>query len=101
MEGKPRKVLTTREAKQQLPSLLATFRTEGADVEPVVFGTHRRAEGVVLSYARYLQLLDGRDRVRAILDDRTAAGVGMDEEETMRLALEAQAAARRERAEEV
>jgi antitoxin StbD len=95
MDRKPHEVLATREAREQLPSLLSAFRAEGANAEPVVIGAHRRPEGVVLSYARYLQLLEGRERVRTILDDRAAAGIEMDDDEALRLAVSEQHAARR------
>jgi PHD/YefM family antitoxin component YafN of YafNO toxin-antitoxin module len=87
-------VLPTREARSKLPSLLAVFRARGADADPVVIGAHRRPEAVVLSYARYLALLSGRERVKAILADRRAAGPGMSEEESMRMAVEEQHASR-------
>ncbi len=94
MSRKPHEVLATREAREQLPSLLAVFRAEGANAEPVVIGARRRPEGVVLSYERYLQLLEGRERVHTILTER-AAGSGMDEDEALRLAVEEQHTARR------
>jgi PHD/YefM family antitoxin component YafN of YafNO toxin-antitoxin module len=87
-------VLSTREARSKLPSLLAGFRARGADADPVVIGAHRRPEAVVLSYARYLALLSGRERVKAILADRRAAGPGMGEEDSMRIAVEEQHASR-------
>lgn len=95
MKRKPHEVLATREAREQLPSLLAQFRAAGVDAEPVVIGAHRRPEGVVLSYERYLQLLEGRERVRTILADRAARGEGMDDDEAQRLAVSEQRAARR------
>lgn len=95
MDRNPHEVLATREAREQLPSLLSAFRAEGVNAEPVVIGAHRRPEGVVLSYERYLQLLEGRERVRTILDDRAAAGIEMDDDEALRLAVSEQHAARR------
>jgi PHD/YefM family antitoxin component YafN of YafNO toxin-antitoxin module len=95
MATKPHEVLATREAREQLPSLLARFRSVGAKAEPVVIGAHRRPEGVVLSYERYLQLLAGRERVRTILDDRAAAAREIDEDEALRLAVAEQHASRR------
>lgn len=95
MKRKPHEVLATREARAQLPSLLAQFRQAGADAEPVIIGARRRPEGVVLSYERYLQLLEGRERVRTILAHRAVAGKGMDEDEALRLAVSEQHAARR------
>jgi PHD/YefM family antitoxin component YafN of YafNO toxin-antitoxin module len=88
-------VLPTREARAKLPSLLAGFRARGADADPVVIGAHRRPEAVVLSYERYLAMLSGRERVKAILADRRAAGPGMSENEAMRVAVKEQHASRR------
>jgi antitoxin StbD len=87
-------VLPTREARSKLPSLLAGFRARGVNADPVVIGAHRRPEAVVLSYARYLALLSGRERVKAILAAGRAAGSGMGEEDSMRLAVEEQHASR-------
>jgi antitoxin StbD len=87
-------VLPTREARAKLPSLLAGFRARGAEADPVVIGAHRRPEAVVLSYERYLAMLSGRERVKAILADRRAAGGGMGEDDAMRVAVEEQHAAR-------
>lgn len=95
MQRKPHEVLATREAREQLPSLLAEFREAGAQAEPVVIGARRRPEGVVLSYERYLQLLEGRERVRTILAERAVGGAGMDEDEALRMAVDEQHAARR------
>lgn len=91
----PHEILATREARERLPSLLAEFRAAGPDAEPVVIGAHRRPEGVVLSYERYLQLLEGRERIRAMLDRRAAAGPGTDEDEAMDMAVSEQHASRR------
>lgn len=88
-------VLPTREARAKLPSLLAGFRARGADADPVVIGAHRRPEAVVLSYERYLVMLSGRERVKAILADRRAVGPGMGEDEAMRVAVKEQHASRR------
>ena len=95
MPRRPHDVLATREAREQLPTLLAGFRAAGAAAEPVVIGAHRRPEGVVLSYDRYLQLLDGRARIRTILAGRAATGDAMGEDEAMRLAVSERRAARR------
>ncbi len=91
-------VLPTREARSKLPSMLAGFRALGADADPVVIGAHRRPEAVVLSYERYLALLGGRERVKAILADRRAAFAeteGMGEDQAIEIAVRAQHASRR------
>ena len=49
----------------------------------------------MLSYERYLAMLSGRERVKAILADRRAAGPDMSEEEAMPIAVQEQHAARR------
>jgi PHD/YefM family antitoxin component YafN of YafNO toxin-antitoxin module len=87
MARNPHDVLATREARAQLPAMLAGFRKAGADAEPVVIGARRRPEAVVLSYERYLQLAGGRERVAAVLDEQTrAAGETLDAEAAMQLA---------------
>lgn len=88
-------VLPTREARSKLPSMLAGFRARGADADPVVIGAHRRPEAVVLSYERYLGLLTGRERVKAILADRRASAEGMGEDEAMEIAVREQHTSRR------
>lgn len=87
MARNPHDVLATREARAQLPAMLAGFRKAGADAEPVVIGARRRPEAVVLSYERYLQLVGGRERVAAVLDEQArAAGETLDAEAAMELA---------------
>jgi hypothetical protein len=48
----------------------------------------------VLSYERYLALLSGRERVKAVLADRRASTEGMGEDEAMELAVQEQQASR-------
>ncbi|GAB2705863.1 hypothetical protein BKA24_000526 [Microbacterium marinum] len=84
-------VLPTSEARAALPDALRRFRSEGALAQPVVFGGHRRAEGVVIPFELYAELLpviedleiahQVRERVAAgqsgSLSD-IAAGLGLD-----------------------
>ncbi len=88
-------VLPTREARAQLPSMLAGFRARGAEADPVVIGAHRRPEAVVLSYERYLALLSGREQIKAILADHRSSAEGMGEDEAMEIAVREQHASRR------
>jgi antitoxin StbD len=88
-------VLPTREARAKLPSMLAGFRARGAEADPVVIGAHRRPEAVVLSYERYLALLSGRERVKALLADRRTSAEVMGEDEAMELAVREQHSSRR------
>jgi PHD/YefM family antitoxin component YafN of YafNO toxin-antitoxin module len=98
MSRKPHEVLATREARAQLPALLERFRQDGADAEPVVIGAHRRPEAVVLSYARYLKLAGGRERVAAALEQQASeATETLDPDEAMQLANRELHAMRRER----
>ncbi len=46
-------VIPSAEARDQLSSYLRLFRETGGQAEPVVFGSHRKPEGVILSYERY------------------------------------------------
>jgi antitoxin StbD len=41
-------VLTTRDAREQLPRIVAGFRAAGASAQPVVLGAHRRPEAVLV-----------------------------------------------------
>lgn len=50
-------VLPTSEARTALPDALRRFRAEGALAQPVIFGGHRRAEGVVIPFELYTELL--------------------------------------------
>jgi len=50
-------VLPTSEARAALSLTLDRFRREGVTAVPVVFGSHRKPEGVVLPYAMFERLL--------------------------------------------
>ena len=50
-------VLPSREARTEIPKALRRFRVEGASAEPVVFGSHRRPEAVVIPFELYSALL--------------------------------------------
>lgn len=65
--------VTTTEARTALSQVLASFRERGAAAEPLVFGDHRRPEGVVLPYQVYVQIEDAVDQLRL-----EAAGGVMD-----------------------
>jgi len=49
---------TIRDARRNLTSHVARFRSEGLDAEPVVFGDHRRPEAVLLPHVTFELLLD-------------------------------------------
>jgi antitoxin StbD len=48
---RPSHVLTTSEAREQVPALAQRFREQGADAEIVFFGPHRRAAGAIVPIA--------------------------------------------------
>lgn len=48
----------TSQARSELTSTVQRFRTEGAAAQPVVFGSHRKPEAVILPYAAYEALLE-------------------------------------------
>jgi hypothetical protein len=56
--------VTTTEARTALSRTLERFRERGAGAEPLVFGDHRRPEGVVLPYEVFVQLQDHIDQLR-------------------------------------
>lgn len=49
-------VLTSAQAREVLGSTLKRFRKEGATAEPVVFGSHRKPEAVVIPGELYAAL---------------------------------------------
>ena len=51
-------VETISDTRAALTTVVARFRKEGAQAEPVVFGDHRKPEAVLLSYETYQILLD-------------------------------------------
>ena len=81
----PSEVLAMKEARQGLPGLSRCFAERGAAAAPVYFGAHRRPTGVMLSYQRYLGLLELVDDLVAALDvrlrDASDAGERMTLEE--------------------
>jgi hypothetical protein len=69
-------VLPTSEARGEMSATLVRFRREGLAAEPVVFGSHRRAEGVVLPFALFEAVRGAIEEVRtaALLEARMADG---------------------------
>jgi antitoxin StbD len=66
----PAEVLPTSEARKALSKTSREFEEKGAKAKPVFFGAHRRPAGVMLSYERYLQLLDRIDDLAIALQVR-------------------------------
>jgi len=87
-------VLPSGDARVALPAALRRFRTDGALAEPVVFGSHRKAEAVVIPFALYERLLPAIEdleiaeliRTRAAEGDAVpladvAASIGLDSDD--------------------
>ncbi len=49
-------ILPSREARTEIPKALRRFREEGATADPVIFGSHRRPEAVVIPFELYTAL---------------------------------------------
>lgn len=62
-------VVPSREARMALSAVLARFRK--GDRTPMVFGSHRRAEAVVVPYEEWVRMTAVREQVEA--DQRLAA----------------------------
>jgi PHD/YefM family antitoxin component YafN of YafNO toxin-antitoxin module len=78
MRARGMQILPTGEARQALTKFLKVFREEGADAEPIFFGSHRKPEAVVLSYEAYDALLDALDDalIAQQVKDRDASDTG-------------------------
>lgn len=50
--------VSTTEARETLTATVRRFREKGATAEPVVFGSHRKPEAVVMPYEQYTALRD-------------------------------------------
>ena len=50
------------EAREELSRALARFRKEGVASRPLVFGSHRRPEAVVIPFEVYTELIEYRRR---------------------------------------
>lgn len=69
-------VLPSGDARTALPEALRRFRAEGIAAEPVVFGSHRRPEAVVIPFELYAQLLPAIEdlEIAQLVRERSAAG---------------------------
>lgn len=65
-------VVPSAEARERLSGYLRLFREKGHQAEPVVFGSHRKAEGVILSYQRYEWFIEVLDELVASEEVREA-----------------------------
>ena len=70
VRDRPIEVLPTSVARKALSKTSQEFSKRGAEAEPVFFGAHRKPTGVMLSYERYLWLLDRVDDLAIALEIR-------------------------------
>jgi PHD/YefM family antitoxin component YafN of YafNO toxin-antitoxin module len=56
------------EVRQRLSGILSRFRREGPTAEPVVFGSHRKPEAIILPYEEYELLTRQRQRMIDAMD---------------------------------
>jgi len=49
-------ILPSREARTEIPKALRRFRAEGASADPVIFGSYRRPEAVVIPFELYAEI---------------------------------------------
>jgi hypothetical protein len=56
------------EVRERLSGILARFRRDGGSAEPVVFGSHRKPEAIILPYQEYESLTRQRQRMLGALD---------------------------------
>ena len=54
------------EVRRRLSETVARFRHEGASAEPVIFGSQRKPEAVLLPYAAYEEFAEYKRRRQAI-----------------------------------
>lgn len=57
MNARPLTVTTVADARAGLSGVLRSFRADPAGAPPVVLGSHRKAEAVIMPYARFEEIL--------------------------------------------
>jgi Asp-tRNA(Asn)/Glu-tRNA(Gln) amidotransferase A subunit family amidase len=67
------------EVRKRLSGILAQFRREGAEAEPVAFGSHRKPEAILLPYQVY-ERYEALARQHARLDSALAAAQSVQAE---------------------
>ena len=57
MNLKQSEVLPTSEARSELSAIISRFREEGKESAPVLFGSHRKPEGVIIPFSMWQEIL--------------------------------------------
>lgn len=70
--------IPTSVARRELTQTVSRFREEGVGADPVVFGSHRKPEAVVLPYQAYEALMELAEEyvIAARIRERDAADTG-------------------------
>ena len=71
-------VVPVAEARAGLSTVLRDFRVRGAEARPVVIGSHRKPEAVLVPYAAFASLSTAADGVPGIRE-RRATSAAMSE----------------------
>ena len=58
MKLKQEQVLPTSQARAELSMIISRFREEGSTSAPVLFGSHRKAEGVIIPFSMWQEILE-------------------------------------------
>lgn len=58
MKLKQEQVLPTSQARSELSMIISRFREEGTKSTPVLFGSHRKAEGVIIPFSMWQEILE-------------------------------------------
>lgn len=58
MKLKQAQVLPISEARSELSTIVSRFREQGAESTPVLFGSHRKPEGVIISFSMWQEILE-------------------------------------------
>ncbi len=69
-------VIPSSEVRATLPAVLKRFRNEHASAVPVIFGSHRKPEAVVIPFELYAELLPLMEdlAIARLVRERSSAG---------------------------
>jgi len=76
MNLKQSEVLPTSEARSGLSAIISRFREEGSDAVPVLFGSHRKPEGVIIPISMWQEILEQIEDIELekLVRDRVSDG---------------------------
>jgi len=76
MKLKQTEVLPTSEARSGLSAIISRFREEGSKSAPVLFGSHRKPEGVIIPFSMWQDILKQIEEIELgkLVRDRISDG---------------------------